>query len=144
MQHNETSSTGSVGAMARVARRMHWALLVGLGGLTMITGIGVLVSLMSPENLQSVPTVALVSVLVLLCVPVPVLMLERTHRKHAAFASDRQEDQLISVDQDAGLTTLSIVGRDRDSVIHASQVPHQSGFESHRGVRATTQRKRAV
>lgn len=127
--------------MARIARRVHWALLVGLGGLTIMTGIGVLVSLMSPENLQTVPTVALVSVLVLLCVPIPVLMLERNHRKGGVVVREIQQDQSVLVESKA---SLLIVRGDRDSVVHASHVPHESGFETHRGVRATTERKHAV
>lgn len=130
--------------MARIARYMHWALLVGLGGLTIVTGIGVLVSLMSPENLQSVPTVALVSVLVLLCVPIPVLMLERNHRKCGVVVQETQQDQSVLVESKASFSSLSIARADRDSVVHASHVPHESGFETHRGVRATIERKHAV
>ncbi len=141
MQHTGTDSTGSVGAMARIARRVHWALLVGLGGLTIVTGIGVLVSLMSPENLQTVPTVALVSVLMLLCVPVPVLMLERNHRRGVEATEESKLDQSVLVEPKA---SLSIARADRDSVVHGSHVPHESGFETHRGVRATTERKQAV
>ncbi len=127
--------------MARIARRVHWALLVGLGGLTIVTGIGVLVSLMSPENLQTVPTVALVSVLVLLCVPIPVLMLERNHRRSGGVAEESKLDQSVLVEPKA---SLSIARADRDAVVHGSHVPHESGFETHRGVRATTERKQAV
>lgn len=144
MQHDGTDSTDSIGSLGRLARRLHWGLLVGLGGLTIVTGIGVLISLMSPENLQSVPTIALVSVLVMLCVPVPVLMLERNHRKNRVEQVQREQDQSVLFDTNTSVSTLSIARGDRDAVVHPSHIAHESGFETHRSVRAGSERKQAV
>lgn len=144
MKHDGTDTTDSIGSLGRMARRLHWGLLVGLGGLTIVTGIGVLISLMSPENLQSVPTIALVSVLVMLCVPVPVLMLERNHRKHRAVRVQNNQDRAVFVGTSSSVSTLSIARGDRDAVVHPSHVSHESSFETHRAVRAGSERKQAV
>jgi hypothetical protein len=87
--------------------KLFWYALLSVGSLTILTGIAVLIALMSPETIRTAPTIALVCVLILLCVPAPVLLLERSDRK-AAIRKAR-----------------SIQGQPtrRDSIIHES---HQS------------------
>lgn len=108
---------------AQFGSRLQWWTLLGIGALTVLTGIGVLIALMSPESIQSVPTVALVCVLVLLCVPVPVLMLERSHRKAVAVAST------VDPAESAALTPSRL---DRQAVVHASHQPHNTKPATHR------------
>ena len=106
---------------------LQWCALVGVGALTMLTGIAVLIALMSPENLKAVPTVALVCVLVLLCVPVPVLMLERNHRRGV-----RQRPLQSTPGPIATAETQT------RSIIHGSHAPHSSHAENHRSPRTKT------
>jgi len=112
-----------------IGQRLQWCVLVGIGTLTILTGIGVLIALMSPESIRSAPTVALVCVLVLLCVPVPVLMLERSHRKAVAATYGAAEP-----------TVLSPSRIDRQAVVHASHHPHNTKPEIHRSKVGTNER----
>ncbi len=63
--------------------KLFWGALLSVGTLTVLTGIGILIALMNPETIRTAPTIALVCVLILLCVPAPVLLLERSDRKAA-------------------------------------------------------------
>jgi hypothetical protein len=112
-----------------IGQRLQWCVLVGMGTLTILTGIGILIALMSPESIRSAPTVALVCVLVLLCVPVPVLMLERSHRKVVSVTVGT-----------AGPTVLPPSRPDRQAVVHASHLPHNTKPAIHRSKVGTNER----
>ncbi len=117
--------------------RLQWCVLLAIGALTVLTGISVLVALMSPENLRSVPTVALVCVLVLLCVPVPVLMLERSHRRSAAANLQSTESQQPTASE-------STAHAPRQAIIHASHQPHDSSADTHRPSRSHNEQHTAA
>ncbi len=102
--------------------RLFWIALLAVGSLTVLTGIAVLVALMNPESIRNVPTVALVCVLILLCVPAPVLLLERSDRK----AAQRQ----IKLEHES-------THPPREAVLHAS---HQSEASAHRTHRSHHER----
>ncbi len=110
-----------------VSPKLQWCVLVGVGALTMLTGIAILIALMNPENLSAVPTIALVCVLVLLCVPVPVLMLERNYRRTMHHRMLRSTPQPI--------VTPKTQAR---SIIHGSHTPHSSHAENHRATKIKT------
>jgi len=112
---------------------LQWCVLVGIGAITILVGIGILVALMSPENLRAAPTVTLVCVLVLLCVPVPVLMLERRHRKAAVgVQTDPNSQSLHTCDERCS----------RQAVVHQPHQPHDSSPDTHRTVRTNPERRR--
>ncbi|MEQ9208114.1 MAG: hypothetical protein RLN78_12160 [Phycisphaerales bacterium] len=111
--------------------RLQWCVLLAIGALTVLTGIGVLVALMSPENLRSVPTVALVCVLVLLCVPVPVLMLERSQRRSATSNLQNTAPE-------------SSAHTPRQAIIHPSHQPHDSSAGTHRPSRSHSEQHTAA
>ena len=101
-----------------LSSKIRFLALVSVGVLTVLTGIGVLIALMNPHGLQTAPTVALVCVLVLLCVPVPVLMLER--RAGVARHAPEKENKI--------LRQHSV----REPVIHGAHMPHDSKSVLHR------------
>lgn len=109
--------------------KLQWCVLVGLGVLTILTGIAVLIALMNPENLKAVPTIALVCVLILLCVPVPVLMLERKHWRSTPDAKSTPES--------SPTTTIPDRASPR-TILHGSHTPHESNAENHRSTRTKT------
>ncbi len=108
---------------SRSTNRLQWCVLVGVAVLTILTGIMILMALMSPENLKTAPTIGLVCVLVLLCVPVPVLMLERSQRRAA------DQPNIAIADEPAG---TQYVHASRQSVIHPPHIPHNAHAETHR------------
>ena len=112
---------------------LQWCVLVGIGATTILVGIGILIALMSPENLRSAPTITLVCVLVLLCVPVPVLMLERRHRK-----------AVVGVEADPKTQTVNTCDErcPRQAVVHQPHQPHDSNLDTHRTIRTNPERKR--
>ncbi|MBL4808757.1 MAG: hypothetical protein JKY43_01700 [Phycisphaerales bacterium] len=112
---------------------LQWCVLVGIAASTMLVGIGILIALMSPEEIRVAPTIALVCVLVLLCVPVPVLMLERRQRKVTIGVGTDLNTQPLQECSDRC---------QRQVVSHQSHLPHDSSPDSHRTVRATADRNR--
>ena len=121
-------------ATNRPPHRLQWGVLICVGTLTILMGIVVLMALMSPENLKTAPTIALICVLVLLCVPVPVLMLERSHRKAA---------QRIAVATQQHAPTAQPAHAQRQSVIHTPHIPHNSHTDTHRTPRTSQERQTA-
>ena len=120
---------------------LEWCVLVGIGAITVLVGIGILIALMSPENLRTVPTIALVCVLVLLCVPVPVLMLERRHRRSVVGENGDLRIQSTQSGIDPGFDA-GVDRGPRQSVVHQSHQPHDSNPDTHRVVRPIPDRKR--
>lgn len=102
--------------------KLFWIALLAVGSLTVLTGIAVLIALMNPESIRNVPTVALVCVLILLCVPAPVLLLERSDRKAAQRHNNLDHTSAHSP---------------REAVLHA---PHQSDASAHRTHRSHHER----
>jgi len=121
--------------------------------MTILVGIAVLVALMSPENLRSAPTVALVCVLVLLCVPVPVLMLERGHRKSAMkvqrVAIESEPERLPlprpkSQPLPDPASRKQLTAPRRQAVLHQPHQPHGSSPDTHRSSRTMTEQKQTA